>query len=801
MADPVTITNTPPANPGLNYADLLAEGIALTQEFSGEVWTDYNESDPGVTTLEQLCYALTDLSYRAEMPLENLLVERPGGRINPRRQALHPARRIFPCNPLTIDDYRRLLLDRIPSLGNVWLEPHRAPSPRAVNGLYDILIYVPSLTPPPCTPQDEDRELRTAVQRIYVRHRNVCEDLRSICIARPVRTIVEADANIADAPSPETILAQMLFRAGLLLAPEPRRRSLQSLMNDGVEPSAIFNGPLLTRGFIDSDQLPPKAVSIRVQDLIRTMARSAGVISLRGVKVRAGDETYDGNASIPVAPNAVLRLETSPVRGRFTIRLLRNGLEITPDPVRVQRELDRLWAGQRRAYPLSEQYEQFFGFPSGKWADPERYYSIQNQFPGVYGINAYGVPADAGPMRTAQAKQFKGYLMVFDQLLADFFAQLAHAKDLYSTDAALSPTYFFQYLDRAVPNVQPLLLPDYYEGLKRIVAKEDDTIERRNRFLDFLLALYGESLDASTVWSLNAQNEDASTIDARLLHAKLELLRRIVAVSHNRGRGFDYLERPSRGNHSGMEMKIRIQLGMDALDTHPLAEVADELGVHISSDEREPVNGRALPRHTEVIEEQFATVTPSQELVPLNGMSIGESLLRGADVEQIRVGKLPGDTMYSVVWKSDAEWRLASKHADRDNAMNAGAALAASLRTLRRRCQQLYIVEHTLLRYGRFRDDRRDQPFSYSFTATAVLSPPASLRRDDDYRTFAREVIRENTPACVLIDDLFLTHAQMICFEALYWTWRRALRQQNRREMARTSADLREFLQRHETDE
>ncbi|MGH7486776.1 MAG: hypothetical protein ACREMY_14420, partial [bacterium] len=119
MADPVTISNAPPANSGLDYASLLGEGIALTQQFSGELWTDYNESDPGLTTLEQLCYALTDLSNRAELPLEDLLVEGPGGRINPRRQALYPARRIFPCNPLTICDYRKLLLDRIPRLGNV----------------------------------------------------------------------------------------------------------------------------------------------------------------------------------------------------------------------------------------------------------------------------------------------------------------------------------------------------------------------------------------------------------------------------------------------------------------------------------------------------------------------------------------------------------------------------------------------------------------------------------------------------------------------------------------------------------
>src|SRR5689334_8940322 len=123
-----------PLPPAADYAFLLAEGTAITQELSGKVWTDYNESNPGMTTLEQLCYALTELGYRAGMPIENLLLDRPGGHIHPRRQALYPARRIFPCNPVTLGDYRKLLLDRIASLGNVWIAPHPVKSKRGVNG-------------------------------------------------------------------------------------------------------------------------------------------------------------------------------------------------------------------------------------------------------------------------------------------------------------------------------------------------------------------------------------------------------------------------------------------------------------------------------------------------------------------------------------------------------------------------------------------------------------------------------------------------------------------------------------------
>ena len=37
----------------MDFAALLAEGVALTQAMSSDQWSDYNEHDPGLTMLEQ----------------------------------------------------------------------------------------------------------------------------------------------------------------------------------------------------------------------------------------------------------------------------------------------------------------------------------------------------------------------------------------------------------------------------------------------------------------------------------------------------------------------------------------------------------------------------------------------------------------------------------------------------------------------------------------------------------------------------------------------------------------------------
>ncbi|HEU0054689.1 MAG TPA: hypothetical protein VFQ39_15995, partial [Longimicrobium sp.] len=299
MSEPVVIPAGPLENPGLDYAWLKVEGTRLIQAAAGEVWTDYNETDPGVTTLEQLCYALTELSYRAELPLEDLLIGEPGGTLDPRRQALYPARDIFPVNPLTELDYRKLLIDRVTGVANAWITPwNPGPDhPRALRGLWDLTLYVPGLDPD-CDPCDEKKVLERA-RRVYCAHRTLCEDLRSVRVLRPAAVAVHGAVEVDRGASPDTVLARVLFRLSLLFAPEPKRASLGDLVRAGEQPSEIFDGPLLLHGFIADAELPPWAPSIAVQDVVRAAAGTPGVATVRGGAVTTGGKLYRGDADVP----------------------------------------------------------------------------------------------------------------------------------------------------------------------------------------------------------------------------------------------------------------------------------------------------------------------------------------------------------------------------------------------------------------------------------------------------------------------------------------------------------------------
>jgi hypothetical protein len=117
----VTISTTNAGFPPyMDFDKLRSEGIAYLGQLAGQLWTDHNVHDPGITILEELCYALLDLGYRTNLPVEDILSKNPTDKT--RDNNFFTPAQILSCNPLTITDYRKLLID-IPGVRNAWLRP------------------------------------------------------------------------------------------------------------------------------------------------------------------------------------------------------------------------------------------------------------------------------------------------------------------------------------------------------------------------------------------------------------------------------------------------------------------------------------------------------------------------------------------------------------------------------------------------------------------------------------------------------------------------------------------------------
>lgn len=118
MPDAATIQKTPLLPPEQDYQALRKAGIELIQQLGSNLWTDYNIHDPGITLLELLCYAVTDIGYREGFSIPDLLTD-SHGKLPADEQCFFTPRKVLTQNAWTPNDWRKMLID-IPGVRNAW---------------------------------------------------------------------------------------------------------------------------------------------------------------------------------------------------------------------------------------------------------------------------------------------------------------------------------------------------------------------------------------------------------------------------------------------------------------------------------------------------------------------------------------------------------------------------------------------------------------------------------------------------------------------------------------------------------
>ncbi|MCH8987735.1 MAG: hypothetical protein IIA92_02900 [Chloroflexi bacterium] len=524
MLDNLTIPRRSAAADESSYDALREEGIKLLQELSGDLWTDYNLHDPGVTILEQICYALTDLIQRTEREMPDHL-SGTSGRIDFENQALFRPDKVFPSGPLTVSDYRKLMFDAVPELENVWIFPVTGEGPK---GLYRIYAQLAELA--------EEREGEQAnrwvadkIGDIYAANRNLGEDLEDVRVVGrsdcSMLGVVETEGERA----PSDILAEIYFRVSQLIASSISSSSFEEALDLGKSLDEIFTGPLTTHAYIDGEKLETYRETITISDMIEVVSKIDGVRYVERLWFR--DEQGDDTESIPHDPlsETVPRLRLPSGGGDEGIILRSNGREHAVSLREVRREFDRRNAEYLIQRQTVQDFSEVFTMPTGTYQDLGTYYSLQEQFPDTYGINRYGLPVSAAPARKAQAKNLKAYLWFFEQVMANFQENLAQYPRLFSLDRQLKQSYFHQMLKpKNMPDVDRLYQDDLEQteiDLAEVIERHDKFGYRRNRILDFLLAIYGESFSPDPFLLLDFYSDLG--LDHELVGVKINLLKAI----------------------------------------------------------------------------------------------------------------------------------------------------------------------------------------------------------------------------------------------------------------------------------
>lgn len=117
----ITILKQPGFRESEDYTALRKKGIDLIEKLGSTYWTDYNIHDPGITLLELLCFAQTEVGFKLGFSIEDLLAYDTNQEVNWDEQCFYTAREILTINPFSDNDWRKLLIDQ-KGIANAWMQ-------------------------------------------------------------------------------------------------------------------------------------------------------------------------------------------------------------------------------------------------------------------------------------------------------------------------------------------------------------------------------------------------------------------------------------------------------------------------------------------------------------------------------------------------------------------------------------------------------------------------------------------------------------------------------------------------------
>lgn len=632
MQEFITIEKDPNLETSQDFNLLREAGLKHIEALGSELWTDYNSHDPGITLLEVLAYAITDLGYRTGNDIKDILTE-GSDELNNHISTFHKATQILPCNQVTELDLREILIDVV-GVRNAWIKisnkfensyftnfdtselTHTDPLSAtknevlSLNGLYHIVVEFDRLAIPidndVAGRLEKEQEVLFTIKERLMKYRNFCEDYFvkiehsdlsntpvTEIIARPEgfeKIVIWGDVEVESDADMEKVHAQIYFDIEQFLIPYVTFYSLKERLDQGATIDEIFEGPLLTNGFINEDELAEIELRevIHTSDLYQVMMDVPGVKAVKSMKIASylsedglvhnetDTDILDLGGQLDLkkllskrGEEWTLQLKSSGEDCKFyelvldsvtanpadkinkTIKFYtgENSVPVTIDTLKTLDELNIFRQNDRKRRERLSQSSFELEVPVGEHLDLGMYYPAQNELPEVYGTGLSGLSDDVTDERKAQAKQLKGYLLLFEQILTNYLAQLQNVRHLFSWDDTIDKTYYTQLLID-VKNRDELYVEEYdgdnlapggvlYEPrLAELIQADAESptvyYDRRSRFLNHLIARFNEKFVEYTMVMHSLGLKD------RVITDKTNFLKEYDLISLNRGKAFDY---------------------------------------------------------------------------------------------------------------------------------------------------------------------------------------------------------------------------------------------------------------------
>jgi len=761
MIKPVTIEKDSHKEPSMDFEFLRKSGIELIQQLSGKSWTDFNLHDPGLTILEQLCFGITELAYRTDFPLQDLL-SNEFGEIDLQKNGFFSKEQILTTNPITINDFRKVIIDEIEVVKNVWLYPVTSKySTGALSGLFRILVQVdPKTAEKLLVDETISSGIIEQVRKCFVSKRNLCEDIiDEIIILKPEKLTVEAEIMIEPQRLAEEVLAYVYHYLENSLNPPVKYYTEDELLSKGFNIDQIYNGPLLKNGFIPDIELTTRNTLIDPTELIKSISQIEGVLSVKNLKIINGQlGIYNKPFKINEDGFALLDFKSSEQH----IKLFKDNFELTVKRPVFRSILQKVRENDRRDFIASfysnSNKEHLFGI----YRNNKVYHSIQNQFPKLYGIGHEGLANKTPKSRKAQARQLKGYLLFFEQIMANYLAQLSNIGEVLSIDLdnENANTYYFnplynipdvKYLLKAFSNKYPEMSDkdwdlfkkdnnnEYIQAFNSSIETEKSFNERKHKLFDHFLARFNEFLIPYPVQlycALYETNLDDTKISTELKW-KSTVLKNLPKLSSNRFKAFNYLKSKKTTEHWDYAAKMRLLLYIsdDSLG-RKLSSIVENENISVEPDNRNKAFYKSAIKEKQSVDPNWQNEMPQillntneinallekgdiikNENVPNDAFLIQKQEIsffkHALDIKNFRIGPDPEIIgSYLMLFKAPMheKWTMISRFSNHTVAMRSLKNLIDYIRKVNIKSEGFYLLEHILVR-----PDMNSKVFGFKF--------------------------------------------------------------------------------------
>jgi hypothetical protein len=809
----------------LDFYFLKELGIEYIEELGGDLWTDFNSHDPGITMMEMLSYAITDLGNRIEIPIENLLTSKNSNE-NIHSQ-FYKASEVFPSKSVNESDYRKLFID-IQGVRNCWLSTYEKTvhvncledelsydvnafnhldstlkSTFELKGLFTILVEFDPFDEELTSEEKQQKidEIKENIRTKYHQNRNLCEDLVDIeeIGAKPIS--VCANIEVENETNEEEVHANVLFEIEKYFSPFPIFYGIKEMLAKGYTPDQIFDGPLLDNGFIDTEELEDAGLrkEVRLSDLMKIIMNIEGVKLIQDISIGNCDDSEEQTNDWVIC----IKGDKKPILcDKSTFNYNKGVLPVSINDTEVKRFKKELEAATLEQQSKAKE-DKKLDFPKGTYLDTSTYSTIQNDFPDTYGIGQEGLSARATTERRAQAKQLKSYLLFFDKILGNYFQHLSKVKDLLSITGAETKTYFAQAIT-GVKGFEDLV--DEYpanntnELTDLLFEKFDNNIERRNEILDHLLARFAEKFGdyAFLMKTLYGTASDEIT-----LANKEAFLKDYIAISSERGSAFNYYKQPTQrlwntNNISGFQKRVSRLVGIKEYSRRNLTSSFIEIYESLDDDANKVFRWRIKDTKGDLILSSttyYKTEKKASEELYFSALQIVQTSEKNIEIafeqgisdikviDNIEVYKTDFGGYSSRIINPDiprksTDYIVAKQYKEYDSIQEQKIALLELITFFKHQFTEegMFLVEHMLLRPDVTNNLVSKEAFMpvcadscndcsidpYSYRVSIVLPGYTYRFSNPDFRNYIENVIKEELPAHILPKICWVGHRRDI---------------------------------------